>query len=98
MVFLTESGANNKTSIVFLLLIGIAINTLFLSGVGSLSYIARNPQARSITFWNLGTLSGSNWHSVSIVGIAKDSIKAVFRVEPDILLMRKGSGFYAFKA
>jgi iron complex transport system permease protein len=67
--FLSESGANNKTSIVSLLLIGIAINALFLSGVGFLSYIARDPQARSITFWNLGTLSGANWHSVTIVGI-----------------------------
>jgi iron complex transport system permease protein len=39
-----------------------------MSGVGFLSYIARDPQARSITFWNLGTLSGANWSSVFIVG------------------------------
>ncbi len=25
------------------------------------SYVARDPQARSITFWNLGTLSGADW-------------------------------------
>lgn len=67
--FLAESKKNRKTSIVTLLLVGIAINALFLSGVGFLSYIARDPQARSITFWNLGTLSGANWHSVAIVGI-----------------------------
>jgi iron complex transport system permease protein len=30
--------------------------------------MARDPQARSITFWNLGTLSGSNWNSVMLVG------------------------------
>jgi iron complex transport system permease protein len=65
--FLAESRSNQKTSIVSLLLIGIAINALFLSGVGFLSYIARDPQARSITFWNLGTLSGANWHAVAIV-------------------------------
>jgi iron complex transport system permease protein len=41
---------------------------LFMSGVGFLSYIARDPQARSITFWNLGTLSGASWNSVIIVG------------------------------
>lgn len=64
------SGAHivGRSSVVSLLLTGIAINALFMSGVGFLSYIARDPQARSITFWNLGTLSGANWHSVWIVG------------------------------
>jgi iron complex transport system permease protein len=33
-----------------------------------MSYIARDPQARSITFWNLGTFSGASWLQVSIVG------------------------------
>src|SRR4030095_5081403 len=38
------------------------------SGTGFMSYIARDPQARSITFWNLGTFSGASWLQVSIVG------------------------------
>jgi iron complex transport system permease protein len=67
---LSRSNQTGKSSIVGLLLMGIAINALFLSAVGFLSYIARDPQARSITFWNMGTLSGANWHSVSIVGIS----------------------------
>ena len=66
--FLSQSRSSGKSSIVALLLTGIAINALFLSGVGFLSYIARDPQARSIVFWNLGTLSGANWTSVMIVG------------------------------
>lgn len=67
---LGQSKQTGKNSIISLLLTGIAINALFISGVGFLSYIARDPQARSITFWNLGTLSGANWHSVTIVGIS----------------------------
>lgn len=67
---LSQSKETGKSSIVSLLLTGIAINALFLSGVGFLSYIARDPQARSITFWNLGTLSGANWHSVTIIGVS----------------------------
>jgi len=51
-----------------LLLIGIAVNAMGLSGTGFMSYIARDPQARSITFWNLGTFSGASWLQVSIVG------------------------------
>lgn len=68
--FLAEGKSHGRTSTVSLLLVGIAVNALFLSGIGFLSYIARDPQARSITFWNLGTLSGANWHSVIIVGTA----------------------------
>lgn len=69
LVFLlSERKQMGRNSVVTLLLTGIAINALFLSLVGFLSYIARDPQARSITFWNLGTLSGANWHSVTIVG------------------------------
>ena len=65
------SGAHvtGKSSVVALLLTGIAVNALFMSGVGFLSYMARDPQARSITFWNLGTLSGASWSSVVIVGL-----------------------------
>lgn len=66
---LSQNRATGKSSVVALLLMGLAINALFLSGVGFLSYLARDPQARSITFWNLGTLSGANWISVTIIGI-----------------------------
>lgn len=71
LVFLlSQSKQSGRSSIIALLLTGIALNALFMSGVGFLSYLARDPQARSITFWNLGTLSGANWHSVIIVGTA----------------------------
>lgn len=65
--YLSQSRQSNKSSVVSLLLTGIAINAVFLSGVGFLSYIARDPQARSITFWNLGTLSGSYWSGLYFV-------------------------------
>jgi len=69
VVFLANSAETGKTSITALLLTGIAINSLFMSGVGFLSYIARDPQARSITFWNLGTLSGANWEAVVALSV-----------------------------
>jgi iron complex transport system permease protein len=34
-----------------------------------MTYLARDPQARSINFWNLGTFSGANWQRVLIVGV-----------------------------
>lgn len=59
-----------RSSILRLLLTGLAINALFMSGIGFLSYVARDPSARSIIYWNLGTLSGANWYSVIVVGVA----------------------------
>lgn len=71
MVFiLARSREDGRASIVMLLLTGLAVNALFMSAIGFLSYIARDPQARSITFWSLGTLSGANWKAVQIVAIA----------------------------
>ena len=60
------SKSQKKISITSLLLVGIAINAIGLSGTGFMSYIARDPQARSITFWNLGTFSGVTWLQVGI--------------------------------
>lgn len=73
VVLLAQQTVNHgvkRTTALHLLLTGIAINALCLSGVGFLSYIARDPQARSISFWNMGALSGANWTNVAIVGSA----------------------------
>ncbi len=64
----TLSKNMRKVSITSLLLIGIAVNAIGLSGTGFMSHIARDPQARSITFWNLGTFSGATWMQVLITG------------------------------
>lgn len=65
----TISKSQQKTSILSILLVGLAINALGLSGMGFMTYLARDPQARSINFWNLGTFSGANWQQVLIVSI-----------------------------
>ena len=71
LVFLlARSREDGRASIVMLLLTGLAVNALFMSAIGFLSYIARDPQARSITFWSLGTLSGANWSAVEIVALS----------------------------
>lgn len=67
---LARSREDGRASIVMLLLTGLAVNALFMSAIGFLSYIARDPQARSITFWNLGTLSGASWSAVRIVAVS----------------------------
>ncbi|NCA20238.1 MAG: iron ABC transporter permease [Crocinitomicaceae bacterium] len=68
MVFFLAQ-TKHGSSIVTILLVGVAVNALFLSGIGIFAYIARDPQARSITFWSLGTLSGANWESAILVAV-----------------------------
>jgi iron complex transport system permease protein len=66
---LARSREDGRASIVMMLLTGLAVNALFMSSIGFLSYLARDPQARSITFWSLGTLSGASWRAVEIVAV-----------------------------
>ncbi|HEX8097046.1 MAG TPA: iron ABC transporter permease [Pyrinomonadaceae bacterium] len=71
LVFLlARSREDGRASVVMLLLTGLAVNALFMSAIGFLSYIARDPQARSITFWSLGTLSGASWRAVQMVAVS----------------------------
>lgn len=63
------SASLNRVNISIMILAGIAINAIASGGTGFLAYIARDPQARSITFWNLGTLSVATWKAVWIVSV-----------------------------
>jgi iron complex transport system permease protein len=63
------SSSFGKVNVFTLLLAGIAVNAVCTAGTGFLSYMARDPQARNITFWNLGTFATADWHAVTIVGV-----------------------------
>jgi iron complex transport system permease protein len=57
-----------RTDVLTLLLAGIAVNAVCNAGSGLLSFLARDPQARNITFWNLGTFTTADWHGSLLVG------------------------------
>jgi iron complex transport system permease protein len=61
------STSNGKTQISTMLLAGVAINALAMSGVGFMTYIASENELRDITFWMLGSLGGVSWSSLAIV-------------------------------
>ena len=48
-----------RTQVHTMLLAGIALNALCLSGIGLLVFLANDAQLRSITFWNLGSVGGA---------------------------------------
>ncbi len=69
MIVYRLSTSFGKVNVFTLLLAGIAINALCAAGTGFLSYVARDPQARNITFWNLGTFTTADWRGVELIGI-----------------------------
>ena len=69
MIVYRLSTAFGKVHVFTLLLAGIAVNAVCGAGTGFLSYIARDPQARNITFWNLGTFTTADWRGVALVAI-----------------------------
>jgi iron complex transport system permease protein len=56
-------------SIAGLLLTGIALNALAAAIIGLCTYLATDEQLRNLTFWTMGSLSGSNWLLVIAIAI-----------------------------
>lgn len=70
MVVYRVSATFGKVNVFTLLLAGIAVNAVCGAGTGFLSYVARDPQARNITFWNLGTFTSADWRGTTIVAVS----------------------------
>lgn len=69
MIVYHLSASFGKVNVFTLLLAGIAINAIAAAATGFLSLIATDPQARDITFWELGSFTTSEWHGTDFVAI-----------------------------
>lgn len=61
------SKKGQHVSVMTMLLAGIAISALASAIVGVCIYLSDDQQLRDITFWTLGSLSGTNWLQVGIL-------------------------------
>ena len=61
------SKKDQHVSVMTMLLAGIAISALASAIVGVCIYLSDDQQLRDITFWTLGSLSGTNWLQVGIL-------------------------------
>lgn len=55
------STRDGRTSVLTMLLAGIAVNAVCGAGIGLCVYTADDAQLRDITFWMLGSLNGATW-------------------------------------
>ncbi|MEO8168539.1 MAG: iron ABC transporter permease [bacterium] len=69
MIVYRVSSLFGKVTVATMILAGVAMNAIAGAGTGFLAYIARDPQARSITFWSLGTFTAADWSQTCVVGI-----------------------------
>lgn len=69
MIVYHVSSSFGKVNVFTLLLAGIAVNAVCTAATGFLSYIARDPQARNIIFWNLGTFTTADWRGVQLISL-----------------------------
>lgn len=60
---------NGRTSVVTMLLTGVAINALGGAVLGAITYTSTDSQLRNITLWTLGSLGGATWNSVALSGL-----------------------------
>lgn len=65
MLSRSEGGAR----VGVMLLAGIAINALAGAGIGLLGFLATDEQLRNFQFWMLGSLGGTRWEAVGLVGV-----------------------------
>lgn len=73
-----------------MLLAGIAINAIALSGVGLLSYLSTDLQLRTISFWALGSLNGANWTAVFVASAIPVALVLIFRESSNLNVITLG--------
>jgi iron complex transport system permease protein len=86
VLFVGRRGGGLST----MLLAGIAINAIALSGVGLLSYLSSDTQLRSISFWALGSLNGAGWSSVSFALVIPIAVYFIYREAPNLNVITLG--------
>jgi iron complex transport system permease protein len=58
-----------RTSLMTMLLAGIAVNALAAATIGAFSVIATDDQLRNLTFWTFGSLGGATWKSLAAIAL-----------------------------
>jgi iron complex transport system permease protein len=65
IILYSIASRSGRTSIAIFLLAGLAIAAIANAGIGLLVFVADDRQLRDITFWLLGSLSGTTWPKVA---------------------------------
>jgi len=70
--------SSQGSSVVVMLLAGVAISAIAGAGMGMLTYIADDQSLRDLSLWQMGSMAGSNWISITISSITLVFLLVVF--------------------
>jgi iron complex transport system permease protein len=77
--------SEGRTSLVTMLLAGIAVNALAAAGIGLYTVIATDEQLRNLTFWTFGSLGGAQWKTLAVLGFTSAvGIAVLWRIAPGL--------------
>ncbi|MFT7686479.1 MAG: iron complex transport system permease protein [Candidatus Azotimanducaceae bacterium] len=82
--FIVLAVGRRSGSVSGMLLAGIAINAIALSGIGLFSYLSTDAQLRSVAFWALGSFGSVEWEMVGVALIILPFIALLFRESPKL--------------
>ena len=66
LVVFRLSKVGGRADVATMLLAGIAINAIANAGTGLMTFLADDQQLRTLSFWTLGSLGGSNWQQLGV--------------------------------
>jgi len=78
--FIVLAVGRRSGSMSGMLLAGIAINAIALSGIGLFSYLSSDAQLRSVAFWALGSFGSVQWEMVGFALIILPFIVLLYRL------------------
>lgn len=82
---------DGRTSLVLLLLVGIAMNALAGAGLGLLSFVATDEQLRNLTFWTLGSVGAATpARTLAVAAFVIPAILLLARLAPALDAMALG--------
>jgi len=92
------ASRGERTSIAIFLLAGLAIAAIANAGIGLLVFVADDRQLRDITFWLLGSLSGTTWAKTTtlapVLAIALVMCLSIAR-GLDVLVLGEAEAFHS---
>jgi iron complex transport system permease protein len=92
------ASRGGRTSIAIFLLAGLAIAAIANAGIGLLVFVADDRQLRDITFWLLGSLSGSTWSkAATLAPVLAIALMASMFIDRglDVLVLGESEAFHA---
>ncbi|WP_333003753.1 iron ABC transporter permease [Vibrio coralliilyticus] len=66
------------TSVTIMLLAGVAISALSGAGIGFMSFVANDQMLRDLSLWQMGSLAGANWTSITLCAVTLLILMVIF--------------------